>query len=346
MSGIAEQRMVLVTGGSGFVGGWMIAELLQRGFRVRTTLRNLNRAEEVRAAVNEQVSSGNRLSFVAADLRRDEGWRQAVEGCHFVAHVATPMGQGDIKGKDLLAPAREGTMRVLRAARQAGVERVVITSSTAAAQRSRISSATEEPISDETVWTDVNAKGVNDYTRAKTLAEGAAWEFMKEQAGGMTLATVLPGMVLGPVLSKGASGSVEVVSRMLTGKLPLIPRIGFSMVDVRDLVALHAEAMLTPAAAGQRFVAANDFLWMADMARILREQLGARAAKVPTRLLPDVVLRVAALFNAEARFMAPMLRQRREFAATKARTLLGWFPRPGRESVVDCGESFLRLGLA
>ena len=131
------------------------------------------------------------------------------------------------------------------------------------------------------------------------------------------------GMVLGPVLSKHASGSVEVVSRILTGKLPLIPRIGFSMVDVRDLVALHAEAMLTPAAAGQRFVAANDFLWMADIARILREQLGARAAKVPMRLLPDVVLRVAALFNAEARFMAPILRQRRQFAATKARTLLG-----------------------
>lgn len=341
-----NNQTVLLTGGSGYVGGWMVVALLQRGYRVRTTLRSLTREGEVRAAIAVQVDPADRLSFVAADLLGDGGWEGAVEGCDSVVHVASPMGQGMPKGTDLVGPAREGTLRVLRAAACAGVRRVVITSSTVAAQPPVVPGQTQPPRTDETAWTDPAEKGLSEYARSKTLAERAAWEFAEGlPPGAMTLATVLPGMILGPVMAKSVSGSVEAVSRMLTGRFPAIPRIGFSTVDIRDLADLHLRALEAPEAAGQRFLAVSDFLWLSDMAKLLREHFGARAAKVPTRALPDFVLRLAALFSAEARFMAPMLGQRREFNTTKARTLLDWRPRPAPRAVLDCADSLIRQGL-
>ena len=248
------------------------------------------------------------------------------------------------RGTDLVSPAREGTLRVLRAAASAGVRRVVVTSSTAAAQPAI--PADGEPVqTEEAGWTDPGEKGLSEYARSKTLAERAAWEFAEGSGGGLTLATVLPGMILDPVIAGSVSGSVEVVSRMLQGKVPALPRIGFSTLDVRDLADLHIRAMEAPAAAGQRFVAVSSFLWPADIARLLREHLGARAAKVPTRALPDFVLRLSAWFSAEAAFMAPMLGQRREFNPGKAETLLGWQPRPASQAVLDCAESLIRCNL-
>ncbi len=342
----AGSRTVLVTGGSGYVGGWMIVALLQRGYRVRTTLRSLTREAEVRAAVATEVDPGDRLSFFAADLLGDPGWKEAAEGCHAVMHVASPLGQGMPKGADLVTPAREGTLRILQAAARAGVRRVVITSSVVAAQPPLDSGQSARGKTDETVWTDPAEAKLSEYARSKTLAESAAWEFVQRSPSGMTLSTVLPGMILGPVMAKSVSGSVEVVSRMLTGRFPLIPRIGFGTIDIRDLTDLHLRAMETPAATGQRFIAVSDFLWMADTARILREHLGVRARKVPTRALPDFVLRLAALFSADARFMAPLLGVRREFSTAKAQTLLGWHPRPAPQAVLDCAESLLSRGLA
>ncbi len=337
---------VLVTGGSGYVGVWIIAALLGRGYRVRATLRSLSREGEVRAAVAKTVDPRDRLSFCAADLLSDQGWPQAVEGCAFVVHVASPMGQGMPKGTDLVTPAREGTLRILRAAATAGVRRTVITSSTVAAQPPLTPGRSEAKPTDESAWTDPAEKGLSEYVRSKTLAERAAWEFMERSAGKMTLATVLPGMILGPVLAQSVSGSVELVSRMLTGRFPALPRIGFNTVDVRDLADLHLRAMEAPGAAGQRFLAVSDFLWMADTARLLREHLGAQGAKVPTRRLPDFVLRLVALFSWDARFMAALLGVRREFSIAKARTLLGWQPRPAAQAVLDCAESLVRQALA
>ena len=339
-----ENQSVLVTGGSGYVGGWIIVALLQRGYRVRTTLRHLAREGAMRAAVASQIDPADRLSRFAADLSSEQGWASAVRGCDFVVHVASPMGQGMPRGTDLVSPAREGTLRVLRAAAGARVRRVVITSSTVAAQPA-VAAGGEPVQTDEAGWTDPAEKGLSEYARSKTLAERAAWEFTEGSSGGMALATVLPGMILGPVLAKSVSGSVEVVSRMLQGKVPALPRIGFSTLDVRDLADLHIRAMEAPPAAGQRFVAVSSFLWLADIARLLREHLGARAAKVPTRALPDFVLRLSAWFSAEAAFMAPMLGRRREFHSSKAETLLGWRPRPASQAVLDCAESLIRQNL-
>ena len=339
-----RQETVLVTGGSGYIAGWIIVQLLEQGYRVRTTVRSLSREAAVRNAVAGQIDPEDRLCFSVADLLQDDGWSDAVSGCNYVMHVASPMGQGEPKA-DLLQPAREGTIRVLRAARNAGVQRVVLTSSTVAAKRSPKHGEVASAATNESTWTDPEEKGIGAYARSKTLAERAAWEFAEQANGTIELTTILPGMVLGPVMTGAISGSVELISRMLIGKVPALPRIGFSVVDVRDLAALHVRAMRAPEAAGQRFLGVGDFLWMADMAKLLRDNLGQQASKVPTRRLPDFILRLAALFQYEARFMAPMLGQRTQFDVSKAAMLLDWHPRPAPEVVLACARDLIRQHL-
>jgi dihydroflavonol-4-reductase len=321
----------------------MIVELLARGFRVRATLRDLAKADALRATVARQVEAADRLAFVAADLRRDDGWARAADGCELVVHVASPMGQSDIKGKDLLAPARDGTLRVLKAACEAGAQRVVVTSSVVASEPHANG---QSKMGDGSSWTDLTAKGTSDYVRSKTLAERAAWDFMAQSGGRTTLTTILPTLILGPVLSRAVSGSVEIVSRMLNGRVAALPRLGFNIVDVRDLVDLHLAALLAPQAAGQRLVAGASFLWIEDIAELLRRHFGARAARVPTRRLPDWVLRLAAWFQDEARFMAPLLGRKVDYSSEKAAALLGWRPRPASESVIDCADSLFAVGAA
>lgn len=347
-------QTVLVTGGSGYVGSWAIIALLQQGYRVRTTVRSRKREGEVRAAVAKRVDPEDRLAFFEADLLSDKGWDSAADGSQFVLHIASPMPTGEYKDQDVIRPAREGTLRVLRAGAKAGVERTVMTSSVVAAQPPEDRPGGEPRPTDETVWTDLSAKGMNDddlrglngYTRAKTLAEQAAWEFVRDTGSPMTLSTILAASVQGPVLGKDFSGSIEMVSRLLTGKVPALPRLGFSTVDVRDLVDLHLRAMTAPEAAGQRFIASSDFLWMSDMAHLLREHLGARAVKVPTRLAPDFMVRLAGLFDGDARQVTPLLGRKTEFSTAKAEKTLGWHARPAAEAIIDCAESLIREGLA
>ncbi len=338
-----KSKTVLVTGGSGYVAGWMIVGLLRRGYRVRATLRSLEREASVRSAVGGQVEAGDQLTFSAANLLSDEGWENAVEGCDAVLHVASPMGQGEPEA-DLVRPAREGTLRVLKAAAKHGVRRFVYTSSTVAAQ-APVGSGAKQPRTNEESWTDAEQKGLGEYVRSKTLAEQGAWNFIRQDRSGMTLTTILPGMIPGPVMSPTVSGSLELIYRLLKGKVPALPRIGFAITDAEDLVDLHVKALENPEAANQRFLGVGDFLWMSEIASLLREQFGARAANVTTRKLPDVVLRLAAVFQHEARFMAPMLGKRTEFDTSKAASLLHWQPRPSSAAVVECAESLFKSGI-
>ena len=334
---------VLVTGGSGYLGGWTVVALLKQGYRVRTTVRSLAREGALRADVARQVDPGDRLSVVAANLLEDEGWARAADGADFILHTASPMGVGEFKGQDLIRPAREGTLRVLRAGAKAGVKRVVMTSTLMAALPS--GHAGDGVPTDETVWTDLTRKGVNHYAHSKTLAEQDAWAFVKQAGGAMTLSTVLPSLIQGPVMGKDVSGSLELLVRMLRGQMPRLPRLGFTMVDVRDLVDLHLKAMTAPEAAGQRFVATSDFLWLADIARLLREHLGPRAGKVSTRMAPDLLVRFGALFDPELRQLVGNLGVRQEFSTAKAARLLGWRARPAVEAVLASAEGLLREGL-
>ena len=327
---------VLVTGGTGFVGGWCIVELLKRGYAVRTTVRSPAKADQVRAAVASQVEPGGRLTFAVADLMQDEGWDAAIAGCDYVLHVASPMSRGD--ADDMIAAAREGALRVLGAAVRAGVRRVVMTSSTAASAP-RLDGP--DSLNDETVWTDPNAPQLSAYRQSKTLAERAAWDFMAQAGGPTTLTTILPTAVFGPVLPIETLGSVQVIGRMLEGRVPGNPRRGFNVVDVRDLAVAHVLAMTAPQAAGQRFIASSDFMWMADIARTLKARLGSRAGKVSARVLPDVAVKLLAGANPAMREIAVGLGRRHCYTSEKARRVLGWAPRPATETVVDCAESLL-----
>ena len=331
---------VLVTGGSGFVAGWCIVDLLQRGYAVRTTLRGLSKEAAVRAAIASAAPSTKMLSFVAADLTRDEGWDGASTGCDYVLHVASPLGSdGAANPQAMIAAARDGTLRVLRAATKAGVKRVVMTS--AAATATPPLSSAQRSLSDETVWFDPAERNVDAYRQSKRLAERAAWDYMKEQGGSTTLTTILPGAVFGPVLTTENLGSVQIIARLLQGRVPANPRLGFEIVDVRDLASLHIGAMTSPTAAGQRFIAVGEFMWMIDISRTLRAQLGESASKVPTRILPDFVLRLMSLADPTLRAMTPRLGREHRHLSTKAQQVLGWHPRPAAETMVDCARSLL-----
>jgi nucleoside-diphosphate-sugar epimerase len=242
---------------------------------------------------------------------------------------------------DLIIPARDGALRALKAAVKAGVKRVVMTSSVAAASPPPQAG---DSLTDETQWTDVTLSGVGAYPQSKTLAERAAWDFMAEHAGGATLATVNPALVIGPILAKENLGSVQVVQRLLNGSMPGYPRLGFNLVDVRDVADLHIRAMLAPEAAGQRFIAAGDFFWMGDIAEILRSDFSHGAAKTPTRPLPDVVLRLLSLFDPALKTVTPGLGRKHAFSSAKAQRVLGWSPRASAVTIVECAQSLVAKG--
>lgn len=336
---------VLVTGGSGFIGSHAILQLLAAGHRVRTTVRNLKREGEVRDMLKQGgAEPGGELTFFAADLTKDAGWREAVTGCDYVLHVASPFPAGVPEHEDdLIVPAREGALRVLRAARDARVKRVVLTSSFAAigyGRRNRTEPFTEKD------WTDLNGDDLSSYAKSKTIAERAAWGFIAREGGTLELSVVNPVGVFGPVLGPDYSTSILIIQRMMDGALPGCPKLRFGIVDVRDVVDLHIRAMTHPAAKGERFLAlAGDFMSMLDIAQILKAHLGAAAHRVPARELPNWLLRLAALRDPAIKLITPELGKRKNAINEKARRLLGWTPRSNEEAVLATAESLIRLGL-
>lgn len=335
---------VLVTGGSGFIASHCILKLLAAGHRVRATVRSPDRETGVRALLRAGgVDPAERLTCVAADLERDAGWEDAAAGCEYVLHVASPFPAGVPKREEeLIVPAREGTLRVLRAARAAGVKRVVLTSSFAAIGYGHPARA--QPF-DESDWTNLCPE-LSAYAKSKTLAERAAWEFAAREAGSPELCAVNPVAVFGPVLGPDFSTSVELVKRMLEGRMPGNPELYFGVVDVRDVADLHVIAMTHPAARGERFLAlAGEFLSLQQIARVLKERLGAAGRRVRTRQLPGWLLRAAAGIDPRVREILPELGKRKSGSNAKARRLLGWQPRSNEEAIVATGESLARLGL-
>jgi len=333
---------VLVTGGTGFIAGWTIVELLKRGYSVRTTVRNPNKESWVRGQISTEVDPGDRLSFAVADLTSDDGWDAAVEGCDYVLHVAAPVGVDAPRDPDdLIIPTRDGALLVLRAACRAKVQRVVMTS---AIEACRPPLKSPDGVSDEHLWTDTKDPRIGPYRLAKTLAERAAWDFMKSQSGPTTLTTILPAAVLGPVFSAEYGHAVQIAKRMLGGKVPGLPRLGFCVVDVRDVADLHIRAMTAPEAPGQRFIAASDWMWIVDVANTLRSALGARASKVPTRRVPGFLLRIVAVSDRPMRFLVPLLGRKHVFSSTKAEKMLGWKPRSAATTIVDSALSAIAVG--
>jgi nucleoside-diphosphate-sugar epimerase len=336
---------VLVTGGSGFVGSHTILQLLAAGHRVRTTVRNSNREADVRAMLEVGgAEPGDRLSFVTADLESDASWPQAVAGCDYVLHVASPFPLENPQHEDeLIVPAREGTLRVLRASRDAGVKRVVVTSSFAAVGYGHANNTV--PFN-EADWTNVNGEDVQPYIKSKALAERAAWDFITREGGALELSVVNPVGIFGPVLGADFSSSIGIVKRMMDGGMPGAPKIHFGVVDVRDVADLHLRTMTSPAAKGERFLAvAGDSMSLHDVAKVLRARMGAAARRVPRFQLPNWLVRLAARLDPSLRPAVPQLGTVRNASNEKARRLLGWAPRQNQEAILATAESLVRLGL-
>jgi nucleoside-diphosphate-sugar epimerase len=337
--------LILVTGGSGFIASHTILQLLNAGHRVRTTVRDLKREPEVRAMLKQGgILAGDRLSFFAADLQNDAGWAAAVADCDHVLHVASPFPPSVPQHEDeLIVPAREGALRVLRASRDARVKRVVLTSSFAAIGYGH---PPQSAPFDETSWSDTTGNDVTAYVKSKTLAERAAWDFIAKEGRDLELSVINPVAVFGPVWGPDYSTSVLLVQRLMSGAVPGSPRLSFGVVDVRDVADLHIRAMTHPAAKGQRFLAvAGKFMLVHDIAMVLKRRMGGAGQKVPTRQLPNWLVRIAALRDPAVKQILPELGKLKNGTGEKATRLLGWVPRSGEEAIIASAESLLDLGL-
>jgi nucleoside-diphosphate-sugar epimerase len=334
-----NQQRVLVTGGSGLIAGHCILQLLEQGHFVRATLRALAKEAAARDVLEEAgMVHSDRLSFVETDLRRDEGWPAAAAGMDIVLHVASPVQPGRVANEEeLIVPAREGTLRVLRAARDAGVKRVVLTSAFHAVSWGHPHG---DHVFTEADWTIIDGPGIDAYGKSKTLAERAAWDFIAAEGGHLELTTMLPVAVMGPVMGENVSGANHIVQRMLDGAMPVVPNLFIPVVDVRDVASAHVLAMTNPRAAGERFLLSNgQALSLKEIGALIRAALGDVAKRVPTRALPDFVVRIAARFNAEMRPFVRDLGYAKKTSNDKARRVLGWGPREPREAIVAAATS-------
>jgi len=331
---------VLVSGGSGYIAGFLIRQLVAEGWRVHTTVRSLAKESALRQLL---AVDNERLRFFAADLNADAGWAEAMAGCSHVAHLASPLPSGVPKdANELIAPARDGALRALRAARDAGVKRFVMTSSVAAIAYGRGRGVHRFTEAD---WTPLAAPGLSPYIQSKTIAERAARDWVAREGAGLEFCSINPSVVLGPVWSSDYSASVMVVQKLLDGSMGACPDFGFGVVDVRDVADLHVRALKAPGMAGERFIASGRFMRLREVADVLRQELGAQAHRVTTRNVPDWLVRVAALFNPLARAVVRELGSVRNQDASHAKAVLGWATRPEEQSIVDTARCLIALGI-
>jgi len=340
---------VLVTGATGFIAQHCILQLLEAGYLVRGTARSSGRTQEIVDILAPHLSEVGKVHLpdfdvVAVDLTEDEGWKEAVTGCRYVLHVASPLPRSAAKNdEELVVPARDGTLRVLRAANEAGVERVVLTSSISAIVYGNDRSRTF----DESDWTNLNGKRLGSYDKSKTIAERAAWSFIDALGaeGAMQLVVINPGLVLGPVLSADWGTSGELVKRIIDHDVPAIPDISLAMVDVRDVASAHVSALTTPEAAGQRFICAEANHSMMEVAVILKRHLGPLGYKIPTRRLPSIAIRIMALFDSTVRLAMNDLGTSQPVNNQRIRTVLRWSPRNLDEMTVSMADSMIHFGV-
>lgn len=336
---------VLVTGGTGFVGIHTILQLLQKGYKVKTTLRSLKRKDDIKAMLKTGgITSFEHLIFIAADLTKDDNWTEAVKDCTYVLHIASPILLALPKDEnEMIRPAVDGTLRVLKAARDAGVKRVVMTSNFGAVGYSHRDP--QIPIT-EAEWTDPNEKGLSSYNKSKVMAERAAWDFMQREGGNIELSVINPVGIFGPALGPDLSSGFELVKNILDGTMKAIPKLTLNIIDVRDVADLHIRAMTSADAKGERFLAlAGGKISLPEIAVLLKEKMPAISGKISQKTLPNWLLRLAALFNPKAKTLASMLKASRNVSNDKARKVLSWEPlATNEEAILYSVESMLKFG--
>jgi dihydroflavonol-4-reductase len=331
---------VFVSGGSGYIAGFLIRQLVAEGWMVHTSIRNLAKEADVRASLG---LDNTKLKFFAADLMSDAGWAEAMTGCSHVAHVASPLPTDAPKHEDeLIVPARDGALRALKAAKAAGIKRFVMTSSMAAIAYGH---GGTKSVFTEADWTAPTSPDAYAYVRSKTIAERAARDWVAAEGGDMEFVTVNPSLVLGPLQSGDFSTSLEAIKKLLEGSMPGMPNLGFGIVDVRDVADMHVRCLTAPNMAGERFICSGPFLMLDEVAAILRQGLGPQARKVPKLKLPNWLVRIAARFDPVISQVIGEIGKRRESPPVHAREVLGWVPRPVEESILDTARDMIRLGI-
>tara|TARA_R110002072_G_scaffold31735_19_gene97790 strand:+ start:33789 stop:34799 length:1011 start_codon:yes stop_codon:yes gene_type:complete len=332
---------VLITGASGFIGTHTVLEFLNNGYEVRGSIRDLARAESLKTMLSKHTEHIQNLEFVAASLTEPDSWAEAVAGCDGVIHIASPVPIEQPKDpNELIIPAREGALNVLKAAQLAGIKKIVLTSSVAAVSSNDKGDSAPQTAAD---WTDINHPTANPYAMSKTLAEQAAWDFVKQHEG-MELTTIQPAMVLGPALEADYGSSLEAVYVLMQGKYPMIPHMGFSIVDVRDVANLHRLAYEVPEANGQRLLCANGFRWFKAISACLSNEFPAYDKKLPSRELPDFVIKILGLFDPVMAFTVKSLGQQVDYDCTPAKAL-GWNPRSPEDAIKAGAKSLIDLGV-
>lgn len=337
-------KKVLLTGVSGFLGSHTAIQLLEKGYEVTGTLRDLSRAESIKEIIGSRTAKVENLKFEQAELNNIEVWQRLTKGVDFVQHIASPFPRILPKDEnDLILPAKNGVLNILHASAANGVKRVVLTSSSSAILYGKPKDKRSGTF-DETVWTDVaNKADTTPYFRSKTIAEKAAWDFIKKDASGLELATVLPGAILGPVLEDDFGTSANIVLKALDGTMPAIPSIGFDMVDVRSVAELLILAMEKPEAANQRYAGAAGFMKFKDVIDVLRDAYPKR--KFPKMVLPDFAVRLFSNFDKTLKPILIDLNTERKLNSMKAQTQLGWKPVPVENAILACAESLFEVGL-
>lgn len=339
---------ILVTGGTGYLASHLIVQLLEAGHVVRTTIRKASREHDVRKALRPHLSGDSleRLSFYVADLSHDGGWEDSMKGCDYVHHVASPFPASTPKNDDdLIRPAREGTLRVLRFSRNVDVKRVILTSSFAAIGYGY---KTQPPTFTEEHWSILDSEiAVPGYQKSKTLAEKAAWDFLEREGGQLELSVINPTGIFGPLLGPNVGTSVGLIKTMMDGQMAACPKLCVAVVDVRDVADLHVRAMTAPEAKNKRFLATctATTVHLLDMASFIRKSHPQFAGKLPSRELPNIVVRIGALFSAKLATLLPGLGLAKNLDNSRARELLGWTPRSAEESLVDTAQSLVTQGL-
>jgi nucleoside-diphosphate-sugar epimerase len=335
-------KKLLVTGASGFIASHCILELLNHGYIVKGTLRNIDRAEAMHDILIKHTKYDDNIEFIQADLTDSKCWDEAVKGCDGVLHIASPAPVKQPKFSDeIVRIARDGTLNVLNAAYKANIRRIVVTSSTAAVcerpnESSRIYSAED--------WTDPSIPGIAPYPLSKTIAEKAAWEFVSTHKG-IELSVINPAFVFGPALEIDYGSSLEILCRLLRGSYPLIPNLGFSIVDVRDVATLHRLVNESDDARGKRFLCSSGFRWLKEISDILRKHFPDFRKKLPSKKMPNFIFKLVSIFDSSTARFIPNLGIRKDFDTRPARELLGWAPRSPEDAIESGARSLIELGI-
>jgi len=340
-----SRPLVLVTGATGYIAGHCIRDLFEHGYRVRGTVRSLKDPSKTEHLRRIAAAAGGSLELVEADLTSDRGWREAVAGCTYVQHVASPFPAEVPKHEDdLIRPAVDGALRLLRAAADTpSVKRVVMTSSVAAVAFGHTEG--NGKVRTEADWSV--PENCDPYPKSKTLAERAAWDFVKSlpPERHFELAVINPGFVLGPLLNNDQGTSGELIRKLMVREMPACPEIGFAPVDVRDVALAHRLAMERPEAPGNRYICAGDHIWTQDMAKVLAEEFNPRGYRIPTGHLPYWLMWIFARFDKSVRLALGFVGRKELVSCAKAKRELGWTMRPVRDSIIDTGRTMIEQGV-